>query len=97
MRWFRLDGIHRRRHLASSCNGRRIMIDDEQTPEDDLYPWCAYKSYYGLLMDPCEDWIMASVTDDNMLQIWQVAEHIYNDEDHRAAELVKCINQMCFT
>ena len=27
-----------------------------------------------------EDWMIASVAEDNVLQIWQMAEHIYDDE-----------------
>jgi len=31
--------------------------------------------------NPCEDWVVASVAEDNILQIWQMAENIYHDED----------------
>lgn len=44
----------------------------------------------------CEDWTMASVANDNMLQIWQVDEHIFDEEDHQAAEMVKFIKHMSF-
>lgn len=30
----------------------------------------------------CEDWVIASVAEDNILQIWQMADHIYLDEDN---------------
>jgi len=28
-----------------------------------------------------DDWVIASVAEDNILQIWQMAENIYQDED----------------
>lgn len=31
--------------------------------------------------NPCEDWVVASVAEDNILQIWQMEENIYHDED----------------
>lgn len=33
-----------------------------------------------------EDWVVASVADDNVLQIWQMAENICYDEDSKQAE-----------
>lgn len=33
-----------------------------------------------LSWNPCEDWVIASVADDNILQVWQMADHIYNNE-----------------
>jgi len=30
--------------------------------------------------NPNDDWVIASVADDNVLQIWQMAENIYSDE-----------------
>ena len=35
-----------------------------------------------------DNWVAASVSEDNVLQIWQMAENIYNDEDDNAAEEV---------
>lgn len=97
-------------YLASGCNGRRIMlwdlsrIGDEQTagnaedgPPELLFIHGGHTSpITDFSWNPCEDWTMASVADDNMLQIWQVAEHIFGDEDHQASELVKEVKQMCF-
>lgn len=28
-----------------------------------------------------EDWVIASVAEDNILQVWQMAENIYNEEE----------------
>jgi histone-binding protein RBBP4 len=28
-----------------------------------------------------EDWFVASVAEDNILQVWQMAENIYNEDD----------------
>lgn len=28
-----------------------------------------------------DDWVVASVSEDNILQVWQMAENIYNEED----------------
>jgi hypothetical protein len=30
---------------------------------------------------PSEEWVMASVGEDNILQVWQMAENIYNELD----------------
>lgn len=31
--------------------------------------------------NPNEPWVLCSVSEDNILQVWQMAENIYNDED----------------
>ncbi len=31
--------------------------------------------------NPNDPWILCSVSEDNILQVWQMAENIYNDED----------------
>ncbi len=31
--------------------------------------------------NPNEPWVICSVSEDNILQVWQMAENIYNDED----------------
>ncbi|KAI3786678.1 hypothetical protein L1987_40555 [Smallanthus sonchifolius] len=36
--------------------------------------------------NPCDDWMVASVADDNILQIWQMTENIYHDEDDMPAD-----------
>ncbi|KAK6930479.1 Histone-binding protein RBBP4, N-terminal, partial [Dillenia turbinata] len=81
--------------LASCCLGRRLMvwdlsrIDEEQTPEDaeDGPPELLFihgghtSKISDFSWNPCEDWVVASVAEDNILQIWQMAENIYHDED----------------
>ncbi|NP_001105556.1 Histone-binding protein MSI1 [Zea mays] len=81
--------------LASCCLGRRLMvwdlsrIDQEQTPEDaeDGPPELMFihgghtSKISDFSWNPCEDWVVASVAEDNILQIWQMAENIYHDED----------------
>ncbi len=31
--------------------------------------------------NPNDPWVLCSVSEDNILQVWQMAENIYNDED----------------
>ncbi|CAN7067254.1 unnamed protein product [Brassica rapa subsp. trilocularis] len=81
--------------LASCCLGRRLIvwdvsrINDEQTAEDaeDGPPELLFihgghtSKVSDFSWNPCEDWIISSVSEDNILQIWQMAENIYHDED----------------
>ncbi|TVU18586.1 hypothetical protein EJB05_34693, partial [Eragrostis curvula] len=81
--------------LASSCLGRRLMVWDlsrigqEQTLEDaeDGPPELLFihgghtSEICDFSSNQCEDWVVASVAGDNILQIWQMAENIYHDED----------------
>ncbi|CAF1767668.1 unnamed protein product [Brassica oleracea] len=81
--------------LASCCLGRRLMvwdvsrINDEQTAEDaeDGPPELLFihgghtSKVSDFSWNPCEDWVISSVSEDNILQIWQMAENIYHDED----------------
>jgi histone-binding protein RBBP4 len=64
-------------------------IDEEQTPEDAaegppelLFIHGGHTSKISdFSWNPCEDCVIASVAEDNILQIWQMAENIYKDED----------------
>lgn len=38
--------------------------------------------------NPNDPWVVASVAEDNVLQIWQMAENIYNEEDDGEQEEV---------
>lgn len=38
------------------------------------------------LRNPNDEWVCASVSEDNVLQVWQMAESIYTDDDDGAAE-----------
>ncbi|KAF5810432.1 putative transcription factor WD40-like family [Helianthus annuus] len=46
--------------------------------------------------NPCDDWVIASVAEDNILQIWQMAENIYHvggaARRGEAERLVKGVN-----
>lgn len=72
----------------------KYRIDQEQTPEDaeDGPPELLFihgghtSKVSDFSWNPCEDWIVASVAEDNILQIWQMAENIYHDEDDMPAE-----------
>ncbi|KAG2409814.1 WD-40 repeat-containing protein [Vigna angularis] len=89
--------------LASCCLGRRLMvwdlsrIDEEQSPEDaeDGPPELLFihgghtSKISDFSWNPCEDWVVASVAEDNILQIWQMAENIYHDEDDLPEESTK--------
>lgn len=69
-------------------------IDAEQTPEDaeDGPPELLFihgghtSKISDFSWNPCEDWVIASVAEDNILQIWQMAENIYHDEDDLLVE-----------
>ncbi|KAH9726036.1 Histone-binding protein MSI1 [Citrus sinensis] len=66
-----------------------LRIGEEQSPEEAaegppelLFIRGGHTSkIYDFSWNPCEDWIIASVAEDNIIQIWQMADHIYNDED----------------
>lgn len=72
-------------------------IDEEQTPEDaeDGPPELLFihgghtSKISDFSWNPCEDWVIASVAEDNILQIWQMAENIYHDEDDLPDESTK--------
>ncbi|OIV97124.1 hypothetical protein TanjilG_04928 [Lupinus angustifolius] len=90
--------------LASCCLGRRVMVWDlsrigeEQQPKDaeDGPPELLFihgghtSKISDFSWNPCEDWVVASVAEDNILQIWQMSENIYHDEyDLPEEELAK--------
>ncbi|KAG2310857.1 hypothetical protein Bca4012_025362 [Brassica carinata] len=86
--------------LASCCLNRRLMvwdlsrINEEQTVEDaeDGPPELLFThgGHTAKISDfswnPCEDWVISSVAEDNILHIWQMAEKIYRDEDDAPRE-----------
>ena len=84
---------HSEHVLASSGADRRVCVWDmskigmEQAPEDaeDGAPellfihggHCDKVSDFG--WNEQEEWLCASVSDDNILQLWQIAQNIYYD------------------
>ncbi|KAF8083786.1 hypothetical protein N665_0751s0004 [Sinapis alba] len=86
--------------LASCCLARRLLvwdlsrINEEQTEEDaeDGPPELLFvhgghtTKISDFSWNPCEDWLISSVAEDNVLQIWQMAEGIYHDEDDAPGE-----------
>eukprot|EP00252_Welwitschia_mirabilis_P020121 TRINITY_DN4858_c0_g1_i1.p1 TRINITY_DN4858_c0_g1~~TRINITY_DN4858_c0_g1_i1.p1 ORF type:complete len:422 (-),score=96.52 TRINITY_DN4858_c0_g1_i1:169-1434(-) len=86
--------------LASCSADRRLMVWDlsrigeEQTAEDaeDGPPELLFihgghtSKISDFSWNPCEDWVIASVAEDNILQIWQMAENIYHDEEDMSLE-----------
>ncbi|MFS7946519.1 putative transcription factor WD40-like family [Helianthus anomalus] len=87
--------------LSSCCAGRRLLVWDlnrigqEQTNDDavDGPPELLFihgghtSKISDFSWNPCDDWVVASVAEDNILQIWQMAENIYHDEDDMPAEV----------
>eukprot|EP00898_Chlorokybus_atmophyticus_P003487 jgi/Chlat1/4139/Chrsp269S03967 len=81
--------------LASCGADRRLMVWDitrigaEQTPEDaeDGPPELLFihgghtSKISDFTWNANDDWVVASVAEDNILQIWQMAENIYHDDD----------------
>lgn len=81
--------------LASCGSDRRLMvwdlsrIGDEQNPEDaDEAPpelLFIHGGHTSKISDfswnPAEEWVIASVAEDNILQVWQMSEHIYNEDN----------------
>lgn len=85
---------HHQEILASACDGKRVMvwdlnrINERQTPlEAEGGPPELLFIHGGhtecvvdLSWNPCEDWTIASVANDNMMQMWKLAEHIYRSD-----------------
>eukprot|EP01112_Ceratiomyxa_fruticulosa_P011726 TRINITY_DN3206_c0_g1_i1.p1 TRINITY_DN3206_c0_g1~~TRINITY_DN3206_c0_g1_i1.p1 ORF type:complete len:427 (-),score=104.55 TRINITY_DN3206_c0_g1_i1:103-1383(-) len=81
--------------LGSAGSDRRVnvwdlsRIGEEQTQEDaeDGPPELLFihgghtSKISDFSWNPNDPWVIASVAEDNILQIWQMAENIYNDED----------------
>mmetsp|Transcript_21017 Transcript_21017/g.29086 ORF Transcript_21017/g.29086 Transcript_21017/m.29086 type:complete len:421 (+) Transcript_21017:226-1488(+) len=86
--------------LASCGADRRLMvwdlsrIGDEQSAEDaeDGPPELLFihgghtSKISDFAWNPNDDWVITSVAEDNILQIWQMAENIYNDDQESEGE-----------
>ena len=45
--------------------------------------------------NPTEPWVICSVSEDNIMQVWQMAENMYNDEEpETAASELEASNQL---
>eukprot|EP00058_Branchiostoma_floridae_P018769 XP_002604258.1 hypothetical protein BRAFLDRAFT_120363 [Branchiostoma floridae] len=86
---------HNETILASSGTDRRLnvwdlsKIGEEQSAEDaeDGPPELLFihgghtAKISDFSWNPNEPWVICSVSEDNIMQVWQMAENIYNDED----------------
>jgi len=91
---------HNETILASSGNDRRLNIWDlskigeEQTAEDALDGPPELLFIHGghtakisdFSWNPNEPWVLCSVSEDNVMQVWQMAENIYNEEEANDAQ-----------
>eukprot|EP00040_Diaphanoeca_grandis_P031540 m.188707 g.188707 ORF g.188707 m.188707 type:complete len:428 (+) comp32355_c0_seq1:224-1507(+) len=91
---------HHEAILASSASDRRLhvwdlsKIGEEQSAEDaeDGPPELLFihgghtSKISDFSWNPNVEWTVASVSEDNIIQVWQMAENIYNDEDVDVAE-----------
>lgn len=89
---------HNETILASSGTDRRLhvwdlsKIGEEQSSEDaeDGPPELLFihgghtAKISDFSWNPNEPWVVCSVSEDNIMQIWQMAENIYNDEEANA-------------
>ncbi|GAB4838533.1 RNA-binding protein Musashi 2 [Ancistrocladus abbreviatus] len=81
--------------LASSADDRRLMVWDlkrigdeqqegeaEDGPPELLFSHGGHKAKISdFSWNKNEPWVISSVADDNTVQVWQMAESIYRDED----------------
>merc|ERR1712046_98953 len=88
-------GPHNETIVASSSSDRRLhiwdlsKIGDEQSQEDaeDGPPELLFihgghtAKITDFAWNANEDWVIASVAEDNIIQVWQMAENIYADPD----------------
>eukprot|EP00730_Choanoeca_flexa_P011770 TRINITY_DN2796_c0_g1_i1.p1 TRINITY_DN2796_c0_g1~~TRINITY_DN2796_c0_g1_i1.p1 ORF type:complete len:416 (+),score=93.38 TRINITY_DN2796_c0_g1_i1:22-1269(+) len=86
---------HNETILASSGTDRRLhiwdlsKIGDEQSAEDaeDGPPELMFihgghtSKVSDFAWNPNEPWVLGSVSEDNIMQVWQMAENIYNDQE----------------
>ena len=86
---------HNETILASSGTDRRLhvwdlsKIGEEQSAEDaeDGPPELLFihgghtAKISDFSWNPNDPWVICSVSEDNIMQVWQMAENIYNDEE----------------
>uniref|UniRef100_A0A2K5R893 Histone-binding protein RBBP4-like N-terminal domain-containing protein n=1 Tax=Cebus imitator TaxID=2715852 RepID=A0A2K5R893_CEBIM len=78
---------HNETILASSGTDHRLnvwdlsKIGEKQSPEDLLFIHGGHTAKISdFSWNPSEPWVICSVSEDNIVQVWQMAENIYNDE-----------------
>lgn len=74
--------LDRRLHVWDlSRIGEELSPEDaEDGPPELLFVHCGHTAKVSdFSWNGSEDWVVASVSEDNVLQIWQMAENIYND------------------
>ena len=74
--------VDRRLHVWDlSRIGEELSPEDaEDGPPELLFVHCGHTAKVSdFSWNTTEDWVVASVSEDNVLQIWQMAENIYND------------------
>ncbi|CAJ1073842.1 histone-binding protein rbbp4 [Xyrichtys novacula] len=90
---------HNETILASSGTDRKLnvwdlsKIGEEHSPEDaeDGPPELLFihgghtAKISDFSWNPNEPWVICSASEDNIMQVWQMAENIYNDEDPEGA------------
>jgi len=91
---------HHEAVMASSGSDRRLHVWDlskigmEQTPEDAedgpselLFIHGGHTSKISdFAWNPHEPWVISSVSEDNIMQVWLMAENIYNDQEIDVSE-----------
>ncbi|EXB51911.1 WD-40 repeat-containing protein MSI1 [Morus notabilis] len=76
--------------VCSRIDEEQAIEDSEDGPPELLFIHGGHTSKISdFSWNPCEDWVIASVAEDNILQIWQMAENIYHDEDDLPEESTK--------
>ncbi|KAG2310858.1 hypothetical protein Bca52824_022415 [Brassica carinata] len=71
----------------SRINEEQTVEDAEDGPPELLFTHGGHTAKISdFSWNPCEDWVISSVAEDNILHIWQMAEKIYRDEDDAPRE-----------
>ena len=67
--------------LPLRCNGGQTPEDAEDGPPELLFIHGGHTSKItDFAWNPNEPWVIASVAEDNILQVWAMASNIYSDE-----------------
>ncbi|KAL3868892.1 hypothetical protein ACJMK2_041648 [Sinanodonta woodiana] len=82
-------GIERRLYVwdMSKIGEEQLAEDAADGPPELLFIYGGHSAkitYFS--WNPNEPWVICSVAEDNIMQVWQMAEHIYNDENWKPAK-----------